>query len=64
MKKSKTRKSAVKRYKKTATNNFIRRKAYKGHLLQKKSSSRKRRLSGSITVGNTERSTVKKFFNI
>lgn len=64
MNKSKTRKSAVKRYKKTATNNFIRRKAYKGHLLQKKSSSRKRRLSGSITVGNTERSTVKKFFNI
>nr|AOW70788.1 ribosomal protein L35 [Monodopsis sp. MarTras21] len=64
MNKSKTRKSAVKRYKKTATNNFIRRKAFKGHLLQKKSSSRKRRLLSSVTVGKTERSTVKKFFNI
>lgn len=64
MNKLKTRKSAVKRYKKTGTNNFIRKKAFKGHLLQKKSSSRKRRLSSSITVRNTERLTVKKFFNI
>ena len=64
MNKSKTRKSAVKRYKKTATNNFLRRKAFKGHLREKKSSSRKRRLSASITIGNTERLIVKKFFNI
>jgi large subunit ribosomal protein L35 len=63
MNKIKTRRSAVKRYKKTANNNYLRKKAYKGHLLQKKSSSRKRRLSGSITVGNTERSIVDKFFN-
>lgn len=63
MNKSKTRKSAVKRYKQTANKNFIRKKAFKGHLLQKKSSSRKRRLCSSITVGNTERSTVRKFFN-
>ena len=63
MNKSKTRRSAVKRYKKTANNNYIRKKAYKGHLLQKKSSSRKRRLCSSITVQNTERLTVKKFFN-
>lgn len=63
MKKSKTRRSALKRYKKTATNKFLRRKSFKGHLLQKKSSSRKRRLLGSVTVGTTETATVKKFFN-
>lgn len=63
MKKSKTRRSALKRYKKTATNKFLRRKSYKGHLLQKKSSSRKRRLLSSVTVKTTETSTVKKFFN-
>ncbi len=63
MKKCKTRRSALKRYKKTATNKFLRRKAFKGHLLQKKTSSRKRRLLGSVTVGTAESSTVKKFFN-
>lgn len=63
MNKIKTRRSAVKRYKKTGNNNFIRKRAYKGHLLGKKSSSRKRRLCSHTTVGNTERSTVKKFFN-
>lgn len=62
MNKIKTRRSAVKRYKKTANNNYIRKRAYKGHLLEKKSSTRKRRLSGSTTVSNTERSIVDKFF--
>jgi large subunit ribosomal protein L35 len=63
MQKSKTRRSALKRYKKTSTNKFLRRKSFKGHLLQKKSSSRKRRLVGSVTVSRTETNTVKKFFN-
>lgn len=62
--KVKTRKSAVKRYKKTGTKNFLRKKAYKNHLLQKKSSTQKRRLASSITVKSTEKSTIKKFFNI
>ena len=34
--KLKTRKSAEKRYKKTGTGQFLRRHAYKGHLLMKK----------------------------
>lgn len=63
MNKIKTRRSAIKRYKKTGNNNFLRKRAYKGHLLAKKSSSRKRRLSTGTTVGNTEKSIVKKFFN-
>nr|YP_010478873.1 ribosomal protein L35 [Neustupella aerophytica]UVI61178.1 ribosomal protein L35 [Neustupella aerophytica] len=63
MYKIKTRRSAVKRYKKTGNDNFLRKRAYKSHLLEKKSSSRKRKLSGHISVSNTEKSIVKKFFN-
>ena len=37
MPKLKTRKAALKRYKKTGAGNFLRRHAYKGHLLMKKS---------------------------
>ena len=37
MPKLKTRKAALKRYKKTGGGNFLRRHAYKGHLLMKKS---------------------------
>nr|YP_009550409.1 ribosomal protein L35 [Characiopsis acuta]QAA11336.1 ribosomal protein L35 [Characiopsis acuta] len=63
MQKLKTRRSAIKRYKKTANDNYLRRRANKGHLLEKKSSSRKRKLCGHITVENTEKSIIKKFFN-
>lgn len=63
MNKIKTRRSAVKRYKMTANKKFLRKRAFGAHLLQKKSSSRKRRLSSHITVGSTEGSTIKKFFN-
>ena len=41
MPKLKTRKAAAKRYKKTGAGNFLRRHAYKGHLLRKKSNTQK-----------------------
>ena len=50
MPKLKTRKAALKRYKKTGTGNFLRRHAYKGHLLRRKSNKQKRRLSQTICV--------------
>ena len=50
MPKLKTRKAAVKRYKITGANNFLRRHAYKGHLLMKKSNKQKRKLSQKICV--------------
>jgi|TARA_B110000444_G_C18798959_1_gene576401 large subunit ribosomal protein L35 len=50
MPKLKTRKAAAKRYKKTGNNNFLRRHAYKGHLLMKKSKKQKRKLSTTICV--------------
>ena len=50
MPKLKTRKSAAKRYKMTGTGNFLRRHAFKGHLLMKKSNRQKRKLSQTICV--------------
>ena len=50
MPKLKTRKAAVKRYKITGKGNFLRRHAFKGHLLMKKSNRQKRKLSQTICV--------------
>jgi len=50
MPKLKTRKAVTKRYKITGTNLFIRRHAYKGHLLMKKSNRQKRKLSQIVSV--------------
>jgi len=50
MPKLKTRKAAAKRYKVTGTNNFLRRHAFKGHLLMKKSNRQKRKLSQRLCV--------------
>ena len=50
MPKLKTRKSALKRYKKTGTDKFVRKHAYKGHLLMKKSNKQKRKLATQVCV--------------
>ena len=50
MPKIKTRKSALKRFRKTVTGKFMRRKAFKGHLLEKKTSKRKAALSRRMVV--------------
>nr|WLD05900.1 ribosomal protein L35 [Meringosphaera mediterranea] len=42
--KLKTKRSIFKRYKKTKTGKFLRRQAYRGHILEKKSPNRKRHL--------------------
>jgi len=59
MPKIKTRKSAYKRYKKTGSGNFLRRHAYKGHLLRKKSQARKRKLSQNLCVSFTNIKAIK-----
>jgi large subunit ribosomal protein L35 len=48
--KLKTRKAALKRYKKTKAGNFISKHPGKGHLLMKKSNRRKRKLSINISI--------------
>lgn len=52
--KLKTRSSAAKRYKKTKTGKILRRKAYRGHILEKKSPKRKRNLrqKGLVSKGD------------
>lgn len=50
MPKIKTRKAALKRFRKTVTGKFIRRQAFKGHLLEKKSAKRKKNLSRKMVV--------------
>nr|WAK84903.1 ribosomal protein L35 [Amicula sp. isolate GU52X-4 cfCalB7]WAK84989.1 ribosomal protein L35 [Amicula sp. isolate GU52X-4 cfCalB7] len=59
MPKLKTRKAAVKRYKISGKNNFLRRHAFKGHLLMKKSNKQKRKLSQVICVSNNDSSVIK-----
>nr|YP_009495858.1 ribosomal protein L35 [Plagiogramma staurophorum]YP_009495921.1 ribosomal protein L35 [Plagiogramma staurophorum]AWT38297.1 ribosomal protein L35 [Plagiogramma staurophorum]AWT38360.1 ribosomal protein L35 [Plagiogramma staurophorum] len=59
MLKLKTRKAASKRYKITGNNNFLRRHAFKGHLLRKKSNTQKRKLSQTIVVSTSDSKSIK-----
>ena len=59
MPKLKTRKAAAKRYKVTGSNNFLRRHAFKGHLLMKKSNRQKRKLSQKICVNQNDTKSIK-----
>ena len=59
MPKLKTRKAELKRYKKTGTGNFLRRHAYKGHLLRRKSNKQKRRLSQTICVSASDSKPIR-----
>ena len=59
MSKLKTRKAAAKRYKVTGNDNFLRRHAYKGHLLMKKSNKQKRKLSQNICVSINDLKPIK-----
>lgn len=59
MPKLKTRKAAAKRYKITGTDNFLRRHAYKGHLLMKKSNKQKRKLSQVLCVSPNDTRAIK-----
>lgn len=58
MPKMKTRKTAAKRFTVTATGKIMRRNTGKGHLMMKKSGSRKRRLSLESTVAGGEKQKV------
>ena len=59
MPKLKTRKAAAKRYKVTGSDNFLRRHAFKGHLLMKKSNRQKRKLSQTICVNKNDIQSIK-----
>lgn len=59
MPKLKTRKAASKRYKITGNSNFLRRHAFKGHLLMKKSNRQKRKLSQTLCVNKNDLKPIK-----
>lgn len=60
MPKMKTTKAAAKRFKKTGTGLLKRNKAYKSHILTKKSQKRKRNLRKSTVVDATNVKSMKK----
>lgn len=58
MPKLKTKKGASKRFKVTKNGKIKRKKAYRGHILTKKSSKRKRNLRKPEYVSSSEKKTV------
>jgi ribosomal protein L35 len=60
MPKMKSKKAAAKRFKVTGTGKLKRMKAYKSHILTKKSTKRKRNLRKATTVDATNVKTMKK----
>ncbi len=60
MPKMKTNRSAAKRFKKTGTGKLVRNKAYKRHILTKKSTKNKRNLRKDAVVDATNVSNMKK----
>ncbi|MCR5452734.1 MAG: 50S ribosomal protein L35 [Lachnospiraceae bacterium] len=60
MPKMKTKKSAAKRFSKTGTGKLKRNKAYKSHILTKKSTKRKRNLRKAAITDSTNVKNMKK----
>jgi len=59
MPKMKTHKSSAKRFKVSSSGKIIRSKAYKSHILTKKTAKRKRNLRKDTTVSSTEVKKIK-----
>ena len=62
MPKVKTSRAAAKRFKTTGTGKLVRNKAYKSHILTKKSQKRKRNLRKQTTVDATNVKNMKKVY--
>jgi len=60
MPKMKTHRGAAKRFRKTASGKLKRRRAYKSHILEKKSRKRKRRLRQPALVAASDEKRVKR----
>ncbi len=64
MPKMKTDKGAAKRFKVTGTGKIMRRKAFRSHILEKKSSVRTRRLAREPEVSPADRRQVKRMLGL
>ncbi len=60
MPKMKSRRAAVKRFKRTASGKIMRHQAYASHILTKKTTKRKRQLREGLEVHKTDVKRVKK----
>lgn len=60
MPKMKTKRAAAKRFKTTGTGKLVRNKAFKSHILTKKSTKRKRNLRKDIVADQTNAKVMKK----
>ncbi len=60
MPKMKTSRAAAKRFKVTGTGKLVRNKAYKSHILTKKSQKRKRNLRKQTVIDKTNEKNMKK----
>jgi len=52
--KIKTHRGAAKRFKRTKSGKFLRSKAFKQHILSSKTTNRKRKLRGTVTVADVD----------
>jgi large subunit ribosomal protein L35 len=59
MPKLKTRRSAAKRFKRSGSGKFMRRKAFKNHILEHKTTNRKTRLSQKAVVDERDAENVR-----
>jgi len=64
MPKMKTHRGAAKRFKVTGTGRIMRRKAFRAHLLEKKSSARTRRIAGAAEVTGGDRAQVRRLLGL
>ncbi len=64
MTKMKTHRAAAKRFRKTASGKLRRRRAYKSHILAKKSRKRKRRLRQGTLVSANDMKRVKRMLGL
>ena len=64
MPKMKTNRSAAKRFKKTGGGKFRRQRAYKSHILTKKTTKRKRRLRKRTLVSKADTKRVKRLLGL
>ena len=64
MPKMKTDRGAAARFKVTPTGKILRRKANRGHLMEKKASTRTRRLAGDGVLSSADRRAVRRMLGI
>ncbi|NJS16761.1 MAG: 50S ribosomal protein L35, partial [Nostocaceae cyanobacterium CSU_2_110] len=64
MPKLKSRKAAAKRFRATGTGKIVRRKAFKNHILEKKTTAKKRNLSKAVIVNDRDADNCTRYASV